>query len=439
LAAVATAFAAGLASSMFVSAKRGSPAAMEPVKASAAQPVHPLARRILAAHYFELAARKRAAKQRQRSRALNLTARKLNSALGQTLQNALVSALTAREIQQHADESGPAMHPAGRSPSRAEAQETAAQMPTPRRGPRPRSWWGLLKTTFADWQEDKVPRLGAALAYYTMFSLAPLIVIAIAVAGLIFGEQAVQGRFQEQLSGVLGNEAAQGVQALVASAQKPELGSIAAIIGVVVLLFGASGVFGELQDALNTIWEVKPKPGRGVWGIIRDRFLSFSMVMGVCFLLLVSLVISTGVAAVQQAVGNNMELSEPAAHALNFVITFGIITLLFAMIFKILPDVEIGWRDVWLGAVVTALLFTIGKLLIGLYLGHAAVSSSYGAAGSVVVVLIWTYYSAQILYLGAEFTQVYARTYGSRIRPSANALPVTAESRVQQGLTPSKA
>jgi membrane protein len=294
--------------------------------------------------------------------------------------------------------------------------------------------WELLKETFSDWSEDKASRLAAALAYYTIFSIAPLIIIVIAVAGLVFGREAVQGQIEGQLQGLVGKDGAGLIQEMVQGASNEATSIIATIIGVATLLFGATGVFGQLQDALNTIWEVEPKPGRGIMGIIKDRFISFSMILGIGFLLLVSLVLSAGLAALNEFMSGVFDNMAYIGEVINFVISFGVITLLFAMIYKILPDVEIAWSDVWTGAAVTALLFTIGKFLIGLYLGHSAVASSFGAAGALVVILLWLYYSAQILFMGAEFTQVYAKRFGSQIKPAADARPVTEEARAQQGL-----
>ncbi|MEX0713274.1 MAG: YihY/virulence factor BrkB family protein [Pirellulales bacterium] len=297
-----------------------------------------------------------------------------------------------------------------------------------------RSWWGLIQETYHDWLADKAPRLGAALAYYTVFSLAPILVIVLGVVGLVYGADAAQGEIHQHLAGFLGQDAAKGVEEMIAAARKPMSGTVAIVLGVGALLFGASGVFGQLKDAMNTIWEVEPKPGRGIWGTIKDRFLSFAMVLGVGFLLLVSLALSTALATMGRFAGSVIPLPEVVMHALNLAVSFGVITLLFAMIFKLLPDVDIAWSDVWVGAAATALLFTIGKYVFGLYLGQASVASSYGAAGSLIVVMLWAYYSAQILFFGAEFTQVYARAYGSRIRPAPGARPVTAESRAQQGI-----
>jgi membrane protein len=222
---------------------------------------------------------------------------------------------------------------------------------------------------------------------------------------------------------------------MVAAASNRQGGSIVAtIIGVVTLLFGASGVFGELQDSLNTIWEVQPKPGLGFFATLKKRFFSFAMVLGVGFLLLVSLVISAALAALGGMLGGAQEDQSLIWKAINFAISFGVTTLLFALIYKILPDAKVQWRDVWIGAVVTALLFSIGKAALGWYLARPTTTSSYGAAGSFVALLLWVYYSAQILFLGAEFTQVYAKMYGSKIQPDEDAVPVTEEARAQQGI-----
>ena len=292
--------------------------------------------------------------------------------------------------------------------------------------------WGLLKQTGKEWSEDKVPRLGAALAYYTVFAIAPLLIIAIAIAGLVFTKSNVQDQVIAQLRTLISDDAARAIQEMLENAGQPKAGILATIIGVVTLLFGASGVFGQLKDAMNTIWGVQPKPGRGIMGIIKDRFLSFTMVLGIGFLLLVSLMVSAGLAAFQKfAFGDDAGI---LLQILNFVISFGVITLLFAVIYKVLPDVKIAWRDVWIGAAVTALLFTVGKFAIGAYLGRASTISTFGAFGSIVVILLWVYYSAQILFFGAEFTQVYANQYGSRVVPDEDAVPVTEEARAKQGM-----
>ena len=286
----------------------------------------------------------------------------------------------------------------------------------------PKALWALLETSALNWMDDKAPRLGAALAYYTAFSLAPLLVIVIAVAGLVFGPEAASGQIASQIKGVVGEDWARAIESMVASANKPSSSKMATALGIAMLFVGAAGLFGQLQDALNTIWKVQPKPGRGIVGFIHDRFLSFSMVLGTAFLLLVSLVISAGLAALGSLFGQwGVSL---VGQAVNLVTSFAVITLLFAMIFRFLPDAKIGWRDVWLGAVVTSLLFSLGKFLIGLYLGQTGTASAYGAAGSLAVLLIWLYYSAQIFLLGAELTKAFADRFGSRIVPKENAMPV---------------
>jgi membrane protein len=279
----------------------------------------------------------------------------------------------------------------------------------------------LLKLTYQGWKEDKASRLSAALAYYTVFSLAPLLVIVIAMTGLFWDESAVQSQVLNQVEGLVGAEGRTFVSDLVTSASSPATGIIATILGVITLLFGALGVFNELHNSLNAIWDVKEEETKGflasIKKVIFSRLLSFTMILGIGFLLLVSLVISAGLSAVQETVGNAIPVSEILLQIVNLVVSIGVITILFALIFKFLPDAEIAWRDVWLGAFVTALLFSLGKFLIGLYLGNSAVASSFGAAGSLVLLLVWIYYSAQILFFGAEFTQVYANNYGSKIVP----------------------
>jgi membrane protein len=301
---------------------------------------------------------------------------------------------------------------------------------------RPRQIVQLFKETGSDWVEDRASRLAAALAFYTLLSLAPLLILAVSVAGLVFGEDAARGEIAGQLQAMLGPEAADSIQTVLANAKTPSSGVIGTIVGVAILIFGASGVFGELQDSLNVVWEVKPKPGRGIKGFIRDRFFSFTLVLGVAFLLLVSLVVSAGLSAVGNVFSERLPGGEALWHVVNFVISIGTIALLFALIFKVIPDVTIHWRDVWIGALFTAVLFTIGKFAIGLYLGRSSVASPFGAAGSVVVLVVWVYYSAQILFFGAEFTQVYARSHGSRIKPTRNAVPITDEAKAQMGIQP---
>ncbi|MBC5804870.1 MAG: ribonuclease BN [Candidatus Eremiobacter antarcticus] len=271
----------------------------------------------------------------------------------------------------------------------------------------------LLKDTVRDWLKVKAPRLAAALAYYTAFSLAPLLIILIGIAGLVFGREAAQGQILGPLQGVLGPQGGHTLQSLIAASSKPSSGILATIIGLVTLVLGASGVFGQLQEALNTIWEVPAKAAGGIWHAIRERFLSFGMVLGVAFLLLVSLVISTGLAALGKFVGHAFPSLVILTTILSFLISWAVISTLFAVIFKYLPDAEIAWKDVWIGAFVTGLLFMVGQMLISLYIGHSAMASTYGAAASLLIILVWVYYSAQILLFGAEFTRVYAKQYGS--------------------------
>jgi membrane protein len=263
--------------------------------------------------------------------------------------------------------------------------------------------------------------MGAALAYYTIFSIAPLLLIVIAVAGFAFGREAVQGQLTAQLSDLVGPEGAQAVQGLIASASEPKQGVIASVIGVVLLLLGATTVFGELQSALDRIWRVPAPPeAGGIWKLLRTRLLSFGLVLGLGFLLLVSLVISAALAALGSRWGSAVNGWEPLLQFINLAVSFALETGLFAMIYKLMPRARIAWHDVWVGAGVTALLFEVGKLLIGLYLGKSSVASGFGAAGSVVVLLVWVYYSAQIFLLGAEFTWVYAHHHGSK---AGQALP----------------
>jgi membrane protein len=299
---------------------------------------------------------------------------------------------------------------------------------------------GLVKRTIAEAGDDKIPRLAAALAFYTLLSLSPILVLGIAVAGLVFGEEAARGQIADQLRQLFGAEAGDAIEAMIAHAKQPSSGILGGIIGVVVLLFGASGVFGELQESLNTIWEVAPPPGRGIWGMVKDRFFSFTMVIGVAFLLLVSLIVSAGLAALGEWV-SSFAGAEWLWQIVNFVVSLGMIALLFGLVYKVIPDVKIRWRDVWVGAVVTAALFTLGKFLIGLYVGKAGVASPYGAAGSLVVIVVWVYYSAHILFIGAEFTQVHTRAMGRSVEPARGAVCLTEEARAEQGIphTPSSA
>lgn len=297
-----------------------------------------------------------------------------------------------------------------------------------------KTFWELLKETVREFGEDKASRLAAALAYYTVFSLAPLLVIVIGVAGLLVSTTQVQETIIQQVHSMAGADTAQTVNEMLTNFNRPGGGIITIVVGVVTLILGATGVFGQLHDALNTIWEVQPKANRGILGMLKDRFLSFTMVLGLGFLLLVSLVITTGLSAVGTFFGNLLPLGEWFWQIVNLIISVGVITLLFALIFQILPDVDIAWKDVWIGALVTSILFNIGKFVLSYYLGTAAVTSGYGAAASLIVILLWVYYSSQILFLGAEFTQVYARRFGSKITANQTAYPVTETDRAQQGI-----
>ena len=286
--------------------------------------------------------------------------------------------------------------------------------------------FGLLKQTGVEWVEDKAPQLGAALAYYTVFSLAPLIVVLLAIVGFLFRNDpaGTWNRLTEQMSYFLDQSAIDMIRGIAKQAAQPKKNVIATIIGIALALFGAAGVFGQLQDALNTIWNVKAKPGAGIWGFLRTRFLSFGMVGGVCFLLLVSLVIESLLKGFSQYVQSAIPGGIVIALIVYWIFDLAVITLLFACLFKYLPDARVQWRDVWIGATLTALLFAIGKWALGLYLGSGSAASAYGAASSFVSLLLWVYYSSQILLFGAEFTQVYATQAGRGVVPDEHAVRV---------------
>ena len=284
--------------------------------------------------------------------------------------------------------------------------------------------FSLLKEAFQQWQKDKASLLAAALAYYTVFSVTPLLVIAIAIVGAVFGQDEARTSILAQVNELVGEQGAHAIEMALNNANQPQVGSIASLISVIVLFIGASGVFAQLQEALNIIWNVRVKPSLGIWGFIRKRLLSFGMVLIIGFLLLVSLVLSavlSGISKVEIELLENFTSAIQMLNLVNFVISFGFIIVLFALIYKYLPDAKIRWQDVWVGAIVTTLLFGLGKYLIGLYLGRGSMGSAYGAAGSLIIFLAWVFYSAQILLFGAELTQVYARRYGRKIRPSENA------------------
>jgi membrane protein len=285
---------------------------------------------------------------------------------------------------------------------------------------------GLLKQTVSEWLEDKAPQLGAALAYYTVFSLAPLILVLLAIIGLIFRDDpgGAWNKITQQMSYFLDKSAVDVVQNIAQKAAQPGKGLVATIIGILLALFGASGVFGQLQDALNTIWGVKAKPGGGIWGFLRSRFLSFAMVGGVCFLLLVSLTLESVLKGFSRYLQASLPGGVVVAMAVYLIFDLAVVILLFAIIFKYLPDVKIQWRDVWIGAALTAILFAVGKWALGLYLGSGSAASAYGAASSLITLLLWVYYSSQILLFGAEFTQVYACQAGRGAEPDEHAIRV---------------
>lgn len=285
----------------------------------------------------------------------------------------------------------------------------------------PKEIWTLLKQTVAAWKKDRAPSMGAALAYYTAFSIAPLLIIVIAVAGLVFGRDAAQAAILGQMQGLLGADGGEAIDAMLTSAGDLGSGVLKTIVGIVMLIIGATTAFVELQDDLDRIWKAPPRVGSGIFNLLRSRLLSFGMILGIGFLLAISLVLSGAVSALGNYLFSGMEVLLQVA---NFVISFVVITVLFAMIYKVLPNVEIEWRDVWVGSAITALLFALGKFLIGLYIGKSDVASSFGAAGPFVVIMLWIFYSTQIFLLGAEFTYLHARRNSPEAAPGpAEAVP----------------
>lgn len=288
----------------------------------------------------------------------------------------------------------------------------------------PKQVWRLLKAAFQGWNDDNASRLAAALAYYTIFSIAPLLILVIAIAGLFFDSAAVRDQLMGQIQSLVGSDGADFLRTALDNANRPgqNSGWIATIISLVLLLVGATGVLVQLQIALNEVWEVKADPELGFKNLLRKRLLSLGMLLAIGFLLLVSLVLSSVIAGFSSYFQSIMPGLDSLVQLLNFVVSFALTTLLFALIYKYVPDVVITWGDVWFGAAVTALLFSIGKFVIGLYLGNSSFGSSYGAAGSVIILLVWVFYSAQILFFGAELTQVFAQRFGSQIRPNQYAV-----------------
>lgn len=282
----------------------------------------------------------------------------------------------------------------------------------------------VMRDTFNEALDDKLLRLSAALSYYAIFSLAPLLLIAVSVAGLVFGADAASGVLADELTASMGERAAETVQELIKNSRRPADNILAAVVGVAMLLFGGSGVFLQLQDALNTVWGLRTREGSGMRGMIRNRLLSFSMVLGAGFLLLVSLGLSTALHAASNWLADVAPLNSVIWSLLGSVASFCVITLLFATILRVLPDADIAWNDVWLGALATSLLFSLGEYVLSWYLGREATTSSYGSAGALVLILLWVYYSSIILLFGAEFTQVLASARGREIRPTERAVRV---------------
>ena len=275
----------------------------------------------------------------------------------------------------------------------------------------------LLKETFKEWQQDKASRIAAALAYYTVFSISPLLVIAIAIAGAFFGQETAQQQITDQLTGLVGEDGIKPILMALDNISQPKIRGLASLISIGVLILGASGIFAQLQDALNTVWKVTPQPGQGVLPFLRKRLSSFLMVLAIGFLLVLSLILSAVVTAVSRYRVDLIPGSQILWENLDFIVSLGLMTFLFGLMFKYVPDVKIAWKDVVVGSVITALLFIFGKFLLGVYISKGSLGSAYGAAGSLIVFLAWVYYSAQIILFGAEFTQVYSQMYGSKIRP----------------------
>lgn len=290
-------------------------------------------------------------------------------------------------------------------------------------------WISIAKETFNKWSDHQAPRLGASVAFYSLLSFAPLLVLVTSMAALVFDRHATETALMEQARQMIGDRGADTVQAMLTNAQKPSSGIFASIVAFITLLFGASGVFGELRDALNTIWDAQPKEASGWRSALRQKLFSFGMVLSVGFLLLISLILSAGLAVVGKFFGQLVPVPVPLLEGFNFVVSLAVITVLFALLFKFVPARSIPWRDVRIGAFMTAILFTIGKFLLGLYLGKAGVGSAYGAAGSLVAVIVWVYYSAQIFFFGAEFTRVYADADTNRKQRQAATSSATAGGR----------
>src|SRR4051794_25835847 len=292
--------------------------------------------------------------------------------------------------------------------------------------------WDLVKTAFSQFWEDKVPRMSAALAYYTAFALAPLLVIAVFIARIfIRNSEEARSQVVSAMGQVIGGMSPDQANQILAAADKQGSGIFATIISIILAIIGATGVFGELQDSLNTIWDVKPKPNQGIWMYIRTRLLSLAMVLSIAFILLSSLAVSTLITGMSTRLTGG---SQAVGHVLDFVLSIGITFVLFGLIFKVLPDVELTWSDVWRGALAMAVLFTIGKVLLGVYLSKGSATSAFGAAASLAALLIWVNYSAWILFFGAEYTKAYVLSTGRKVKPSEHAVPISQDERVKQGI-----
>jgi len=292
----------------------------------------------------------------------------------------------------------------------------------------------LLAITYRSWQEDKAPRLGAALAYYTVFSIPPLLILLIGIASLVFDSADVQGRFLHTLEDLVGPQGASAIHDMLASPRSEQPGVLATIIGMLTLLLGASAVFEHLKDAINTVWEIEPKPTKGRLAFAKKYLSSITVLLGTGFLLLVSLVVSTLLTALGDTIQPYLPGGEGLWTAIDLLFSLAVISFLFALLYRYIPDAIVAWKDALLGGLVTSILFNVGRYLIGFYLGSTHVGSAFGAAGSLVVLLVWVYYSSQIFFFGAEFTKAYATLYGSNIVPEPHARPVTEEARRQQGI-----
>jgi membrane protein len=284
--------------------------------------------------------------------------------------------------------------------------------------------WLLLKDSAVAWADDNIGEQGAALSFFTIFSLSPLLILVILLSSLSFGQEAASGHLVSQIRGLIGIEGAKFVQSLITNAYKSGSSVVAAVFSVVMLLLGASAVFIQLRDSLNMIWRVQQKPMGTIHAFLRVRLLSFAMILGIGFLLLISLVVSAVLAAMSDYLSNFLDILKSMMNLLDFVVSFFGITVMFALIFKFLPAATIKWKDVWVGAAVTSFLFSIGKIVIGLYLGNGAIGSTFGAASSLVIFMLWAYYSSQIVLFGAEFTRIYAMRFGSNILPDTNAVRI---------------